>query len=83
MFEALIILALYVCHIFLMRYLDLWASKNWGKDPQMINHSPTPMLWFVPIIGTCLILLTAFAAWYGKWRTTSSGKWFLGNNINK
>ena len=80
LFTILILIVLYIGHVFLMRYIDLWTCKNWGKDPQMINHSPTPMFWFIPIIGTLIITLFAFGAWYGRWRETPKGKWFLTGN---
>jgi len=73
----LALIALYVGHIFLMRYLDLLMCKNWGKDPEMINMSPTPVFWFTPIIGTIMILLSFSGAFYKNWSESPKGKWFL------
>ena len=79
---VLTLIALYVGHVFLMRYLDLKMCKNWGRDPEMINMSPTPMFWFIPIIGTLFISLLFFASWYKNWSETANGKWFLRGNKN-
>jgi len=77
---VLLIIGLYVAHIFLIRYLDLWTCRNWGNDPHMINMSPTPFFWFFPTVGTFFILLFGTVALYGKWREGPNGKWFFGEN---
>jgi lipid-A-disaccharide synthase-like uncharacterized protein len=78
--NILLVLVGYIAHIFLCRYLDLFAVIGREKAPNewnRIKNETTPALWFIPIIGTIICLLFAIVILYHNWKNTPTGKRFL------
>ena len=78
--NILLVLIGYTAHIFLCRYLDLYAVDGREKAPDTWNgfeNTTSPVLWFIPILGTLLCLLFAIVVLYHNWKNTPTGKLFL------
>lgn len=73
----ILILALYIVYILLCRQLNLWAVKN-DKDSVFIVNRP--VLWFIPVLGFCLVMTYVISVLYYRWILTDAGKWFVSEN---
>jgi len=81
--RILIILVIYIAHIFVCRYLDLFAVDGREKAPDHwngIKNETSPALWFIPIIGIIFCVLFAIVVVYNNWKNTPTGKRFLTGN---
>jgi len=77
--KFILFLVLYIGHIFLCRYINIWADKN---VKEVIYISLVPVAWFIPVVGLIIVGIQGISVLFEKWQQTNSYKWFVGEEIN-
>jgi hypothetical protein len=78
--RLMLLIGIYVVHVFVCRYFDLKAVDGREKAPDAwdgIKNETTPALWFIPIIGIIFCTLFLVVVWFHNWKNTPLGKRFL------